>query len=148
MSPENPEKNHALQQEQEKAAREKQEQDELAEYWLKQMAAEPQPKPPELTEKERAVVELNELFEIWLTPEVLEKLNGISTEAQALARLNPNATETEKQLSQFRKDANTALGEIQKRLKILGEPDDLMQKRKLLSRAVGMINKGLVDHTR
>jgi len=98
-------------------------------------------KPVELTENEIITSELGEIFDTWLAPEKLEALNALTTEAEAI--INP-----------LRMDAKLVLNIIWKKMKTLGdtlpsaELDALRAKNKILSRAVGMINGGLVDHTR
>lgn len=122
------------------------EEEDQAAYWLEMMAAESAEKKrtekiPEPTEGEKAVSELNEIFDVWLAPEKLEALHALSTEAEAVE--NP-----------LRAEAKLALGEILKRINLAkkslpgSETDPLMAKYKLVSRAVGVINRGLVDHTR
>jgi hypothetical protein len=106
-----------------------------AAHWLQQMAVEAEEKRltekhPEPTELERTQVELNELFEAWLTPEKLEALHALTTEAEAME-------------SPLRAEAKLALAEIKKRM----DPTT-KEKYNLLSRAVGIINGGKVDHTR
>jgi len=122
------------------------EEEEQAKYWLeqteKEIAAERrEKKSPELAESEKMVSELKEIFDTWLVPEKLELLNALKSEAEAMA--SPERTE-----------AKLALAEILKRIKALKKllpgdaVDDLMDKFRVLSRAVGMINSGLCDHNR
>ncbi len=117
-----------------------------ATYWLEQMAKESEEKKrtekvAEPTECETAVSELNEIFETWLAPEKLEALHALSTEAEAVK-------------TPLRAEAKLAMGEILKRINVAkkslpsSETDPLMAKYKLVSRAVGVISRGLVDHTR
>ncbi len=114
------------------------EQEAQADYWMaqieKEMASAAE-KSPEQIEKEKVRTELKEIFAVWLVPEKLEPLHALTTQAEALA-------------DPLRKEAKLALGEMLKRIHALGDPVDLMEQYKILSRAVGMINSGLVDHTR
>lgn len=122
------------------------EMDDQAAYWLEMIAQEEaeareKTKAPEEEEKERAALELNQLFEEWLVPEKLEPLHAITDEQEA--RTSPE-----------RAAAKDVLAEILKRTRLLAEfmtreeLEPLMEKHRVLSRAVGMINSGVVDHTR
>ena len=116
-----------------------------AAYWLEviqqeQAAERRDGKSPEQIETEKLMSEIGAFFEEWLATEKLEMLNAIKGEAEAEA-------------SPERAAAKLALRETLKRIKVLKElsfdgVDGLMAKHRILSRAVGMINKGLVDHTR
>lgn len=91
--------------------------------------------------KEAALAELATTFEAWLVPEKLEPLHKLETQAEAMA-------------DPLRKEAKLALNTITARLKELErvlpteEYDALVEKYRTLSRAVGMLNGGKVDHAR
>lgn len=114
--------------------------DEQAAHWMAQIAKEEAAEPkPEPTEKERAVAEAEALLEKW-------------TEAETLAQLNALIEEKEAMESPLRKEAKDALAALTKAKKLL-EPDgkwtsELEARRTRLGNAVGMINRGKVDHTR
>ncbi len=110
-------------------------QQELANYWLQKIAAEEQPTVLEQTEVEKAAAELETLFDTWLSPETLAGLHALVTETEAMA-------------SPLRTEAKVALKAILERMKKLEETPERFKKYKALSRAVGIINSGLVDHTR
>lgn len=113
-------------------------QKEQAEYWLRTIASEKQPVAPEQTEQQKALAELETLFDAWLSPEKLAELHAIVTEAEAMA-------------SPLRTEAKLALRAILERVKKQeGTPEhaECLRKYRLLSKAVGIINSGLVDHTR
>lgn len=117
------------------------EQEEQAKHWMeqtrKELEAKSQEKRMEPAENERILSELKEIFETWLIPEKLNPLIALKTEVEAMA-------------SPERKEAKLVLAEIQNRIKTLsGVPiEALKEKYRVLSRAVGIINSGLVDHTR
>ncbi|MBI4458036.1 hypothetical protein HY633_03685 [Candidatus Uhrbacteria bacterium] len=116
------------------------EQEEQAKYWLerieREMAADRlNEKSPEEAEKEKWRSELKEIFDAWLVPEKLDSLHELKNQAEAMA-------------SPLRAEAKKALVEITKRMPALGDSDDLKDKYRVLSMAVGIINNGLVDHTR
>jgi hypothetical protein len=107
-----------------------------AAHWLAQIEAEQAAvEKPEQTETEKAREELGAIFDEWLVPEKLAPLHALETQAEAMA-------------DPLRKEAKAALAKITPRLKLLGDPVDLTEKYRELSRAVGMINSGKVDHTR
>ena len=112
------------------------EQEAQAAHWLAQIEKEAATeKPPEQEEKDKAAAELQEIFDAWLVPEKLEPLHALTTQAEAMA-------------SGLRKEAKAALATITTKMKIVGETDELLEKYQTLSKAVGMISGGLVDHTR
>lgn len=120
------------------------EQEAQAAYWLeiteKELREAAKNKPAQ-AEIERAAAEVEALLAEWLTPEKLEPLQAIETAAEAAA-------------SPERQTAKQALTEILSRIKILettlpaAEIDQLMKRHRILSRAVGVINSGRVDHSR
>lgn len=75
---------------------------------------------------------------------------------ESLASLRSLKTQEEAVVSQERKLANKALGSIMKKLNYLQDEtniadeqhDDLYKKYRILFNAVGMINRGMVDHDR
>ena len=111
------------------------EQREQAEYWLKITEQENAAKPSEQLDEEKTRAELNEIFEVWLTSERLEPLRALTTQAEAVA--NP-----------LRREAKEALERIVERINKLDRPPELLEKYKKLSRAVGIMSGGVVDHTR
>jgi hypothetical protein len=154
MEPKNPEFSQMMSEEAEKAmepevspevAPEKlsPEQEEQAKYWLEVIEKETvarQEKNPEQLEIEKKESVLMEIFETWLVPEKLDALHELKTQAEAMT--NP-----------LRKEAKAALCEITKIIIPRGEEfkplfDKYLQQYRILSRAVGMINSGMVDHTR
>lgn len=144
MPTDNPELSRMLQEQAEKEQKEKSakkiealvakippEEVEQAEHWLLHIEVEVRTKATMPADKEIAPSELEKIFDIWLTPEKLDALHAITTQEEAMT-------------SPLRKEARLALAVILK----LSCTSEHQKKYKMLSRAVGMINSGSVDHTR
>lgn len=108
---------------------------EQAKHWLGRVEVEERAKASMPPSKEIAPSELQNILDIWLAPEKLDALHAITTQEEAMT-------------SPLRKEARLALAVINKEVKMLGETSELQKKYKILSRAIGIINSGSVDHTR
>ena len=88
--------------------------------------------------------------------EALKQMFAPFLEESFLAALNTLTTEEEARSNEERDSANKILSSIMRELTFLSnetnitceEYNDLYEKYKILSRAVGIINRGIVDHTR
>ena len=111
------------------------EQAEQAKLWLGRVEIEERAKASEPANIERAPSELQNILDIWLAPEKLDALHAITTQEEAMT-------------SPLRTEARLALAVILREVKMLGVNSELQKKYKILSRAIGMINSGSVDHNR
>ena len=104
----------------------------------------------EIAERERhhhdsaeGVVAFENELNKWLNPEILEPLLGIRTEEEALA-----SVEREKAMNAHDTLSET-LKELRKNTNLTDEQLIVLQKKlKVLSQAVGLINRGSIDHSR
>ncbi|OIO52247.1 hypothetical protein COY93_04455 [Candidatus Uhrbacteria bacterium CG_4_10_14_0_8_um_filter_58_22] len=112
------------------------EQEEQARFWLEKIReGQLVEKSLEPAEKEKIASEIEVFFETWLVPEKLGPLLALETQAEALA-------------SPLRAEAKEDLAGILRRIILLGKLKEFMENYMTLSKAVGIINGGVVDHVR
>jgi len=107
-----------------------------AAHWLAVIEAEQAAKPPEPKKEEGEIsMDLRAKLDIWLDPVILDSLNALTTEKEAME----NA---------LRKVAKEALIGIHAACVGAKRGSERYNAYVTLSQAVGMINSGKVDHTR